>query len=934
LALSVDADEQVNNSRPNATVLMRGLLVPVWNGHSVEFPVFDTRWTRNPAWCAYYLCTQEEVALGAIFGHHYGIDLEAWKVWADYCDEGVEDAAGIPAFFDGDFVAASTGHPLGEVHFKISLLDASGASTGEQIPNTWLVGHTLKIKTASDASWLVASADLSARLAITSTQYQSDDTAPLGSQHWLQVKCDWVAGYTLPTALNVTGTAVGVEARHELDTILDTKDADGWDELLTLMRSSRASAVIVGNKLSVFVDRARDVDFLITQAQMEKGSLTFSWASSEDRHNSIELEYADRNQDYEIDTVQEDHPSISGEVGAGTMRKAPPRFLKGVVRRTEVRRQAIFRLNQWHLLTHTCRFKLGVDGLGLAAGDRIRIAHDVPYIGISGRVHTGSAPAVIYLDRDVVVTFGSTYEVEVRSSGTVNVDGKELREVVSVDASMIPGSGSTTLAAGSAITLTSPGFLTLEPEQGDVYSFGETGLTAEDFTVTMVTLAPKTMIRTVECITYNADTFLDNAFGVMPLDPVIGSPTLRIPQSGGGGGFGGGGGRPGGLVGLPGGAGFSVRDTTYLGAGGKPSAGVSASWAGTTIGSTGGGGTNLWAASKSDGAVPVPRLVGHAPPGTTSIKISGEQFRAGQGLRFYLQHLNVNGEGRTAASCPSFDMVMGARARGSAHPAPIVLAPHTRGTNAVYPVEFPAGQTPEGVEVRVGGWILGQKVVAALRDGDLASSQWVFGANNAALDGPYTHQVRSLLASGQVSAAATFENAVSAPIGMTVVSDTAHEDAWGSGTLTNLVVNADGDLEFTGSELVGYFETPALDLAVPCRWLVEIAAKAEQRHPTLLQDMNEPLDSRVYANWLLEGPTGGDDAQLSHISLEWNATTTGVLASTWSTTLPGEAYFRKTQFRVKVTRPTAAFDCRIKRFGVRVLQVPAYHPGDLDGGTF
>ncbi len=932
--LSIDADEQVNNSRPDFTMLMRGVKVPVWNGTSSEYPVFVDQWTRNPAWCAYYIAVEEEAALGAVFGHTGGVDLEAFKAWADYADEGVEDAAGVPAFFDGDYVAISGDHPYGEVHLKISLLDNLGASTGEIIPKTWQVGSTIKIKTASDASWLVASNDAAARLTITSLKYESDSAAPLGSQHWVQIEADWVDGYTLPTALNVTGTAVGVESRHECDAIIDTKDSDGWGELTTLMRASRVSPIIIGNKLSCYIDRARPVDFFITQAQTVKDSLTFSWASTEDRYNSVEFEYADRNHDYAVEPLQEDHPSISGEVGSGVIRKAPPRFLKGVVRRSEVRRQAIYKLNRWALIDTNVQFKLGVDGIGLAPGDHIRLAHDVPFIGESGRVYADSASAtVIRLDRDVVVTNGSTYEVEVRSSRTVDGDGDEILEVVSIDASMIPGSGSSTLAAGSSITLASPGFATMLPEQGDVYSFGKTGLTAEDFTVTRVTLEPKTLVRTVTAETYNADVYVDNEFGDLPVDPII---TLGEDGVGDGSGLGGQIKRPGDNVGSVGGESLQARDITFLGAGGKPEVGVEISWAKTTYGSEAAGGTNVWMASLTDGAIPAPRKVAHAPRESTSAKLVGLHIRSGQSVRFYIQHLNISGEGRTAAMCPSVDMVVGARARNHAHPAPTVTAAKTRQSHAVYPVTFPEGQTPEGVEVRVGGWLLGQKVSHALRDGDLSSDQWVYGANNAALEGAYTHQVRSLIGSGQVSAAATFKNGDALPLGMTASSDIAHEDAWGSGTLDGMQVT-DGYLEFSsGTHTEGSFTTPALDLGVACRWMLEIAAQGEQWHPNTLEDMQEPLGSRVYANWLLEGPTGGDDAVMSRLSLEWLPTDTATLpgSTAWATVRPGEVYFRKAKFRVRVVRPRSQYNCKIRRFGVRVLDLPDYHPGDLDGGTF
>lgn len=936
LAVSIDADDQISDSRPTYTVIERGAKVPIWDGSSSEFPVFNWAWSRNPAWCALYAGTEEEVGLGAIWNRTKNIDLEAWKAWADYCDEGVEDGAGVPAFSVGTPVTASGSHPDGELHFAIGLLDASGVSTGESLPTTWVVGATIKIKTASDASWLVASADASVRLEITSIQYKSDDLAANGFQHWVQVEVDWTPLYTLPGVGSVTGTAVGVEARHECDLILDRKDSDGWNEMLGIMRAARAAPVIIGDKLSVVVDRARAVDFLITQAQMEKGSMVFSWSSTQDRYNSIEFEYDDRLQDYELDVLQEDHPSVSGEVAPEKIRKAPPQQLRGVVRRSEARRQAIYQLNQWHLLCKACRFSLGIDGIGLTPGDHIRIAHDVPLIGQAGRVYADGTATTIKLDRDVVVFFGSTYEIEVRASGTVDVDGKEIREVASLHASMIPVSGSSLLAAGSTITLAGAGFATLVPEQGDVYSFGETDATADDFTVTSVTLDPTTFVRRVDCLEYNADVYTDNEFGVLPPDPIVNVPPTSGGGGGGGGGFGGGIKNPGDHYGSLGGPVTAAIERSFLGIDGKPTASVVVTWPKATYGAEASGGTAIWMSSATDGTTPAPKKIGTAPPGATSLTISGEHLRSGTTVRFHIQRLNARGEGRTPIGCPSFKMVVGGRVKSNASGAPIVLSPKSRQSHGVYQISFPDGQTPEGVEVRVGGWILGQKVAHALRDGDLTSTQWVFGADNAALDGAYTHQVRSLLPSGQVSAAATFVNEDAVPLGMTAVEDTAHEDAWGSGTLDGMQIT-DGYLEFaSGSHLEGSWTSAAVDLTDASRYMVEVAAQAEQRHPMLLEDMIQPLNSRAYANWLLEGPTGGSDAQACRLSIEWLPSATATLppSSGWATLRPGEAYFRKAQFRVRITRPLATFNVRVKRFGVRVLSLPGFNSGDLDGGSF
>jgi hypothetical protein len=927
LAVSIDADDQISNSRPDVSVLVRGVKVPRWDGASVQFPTFVTEWTRNPAWIALYLLTEEEVGLGAIWDRRTAINLTAWKAWADYCDEGVEDAAGTPAFFDGDPVSASADHPNGELHFKIGLLDASGVSTGEVVPSTWTIGHTLRIKTASDSSWEVASADDSVRLAITSMKWESDDTAANGYQHWVQIECDWTSSYSLPGVSNVTGTAVGFEARHECDLILDEKVADGWDTVLQVMRAARAAPIVLGDKLSVWVDRARPRDFLITQAQIVEGSYSKRWESNEERHNGLEYEFVDRNLDYEVQPWIEHHPSVSGEVDPREIRVAPPELLRGITRISEVRRHATFRLNQLHLLRVAHSFQLGPDGLGLAPGDRVGISHDVALSGESGRVFADVTTATeIELDRPVVVAFGSTYEIEVRSSGQVAVDGTELRQTVALDATMIPGSGTSTLAAGSTITLAGSGFTDFTPEQGDVYSFGETASSSEDAVVVRVTLDPASMLRTVEAVEYNASVYTDNEFGDLPADP-----GADLPSPPGNSGVGGGIKRPGSGSGSLGGALPTAKERTKSTVGGKPVSVVLVSW---PIQEKATGGTNVYVGSLTNGARPTPRLVGRAAPGEASVEVSAKEFAQGERLRFFIQHISASGVGRSAHACPSVDMTFGGRMLTPA--APTITTPKSRNAQAAYSITFPPGRTPEGVEVRAGGWILGQKVAHALRDGDLVG-EWVFGADNSVGAGAVTHYVRSLLPSGQVSSAATFENFDATPLGMAELDATAHEDAWASGVLDGLQIDSSTTpphLKFTGSGLEGTFTTPEVDMTVAKRYFVEVSVEAEQVHPDTWADWTEPWDSRTMAGRLWEGPTGGSDALLSSLVIEWTPSETGTPATNFASVHPGVEHFRSAKFRVRVTRPTSAFDCRIRRFGVRVLSVADYEPGDIDGGSY
>ena len=197
--------------------------------------------------------------------------------------------------------------------------------------------------------------------------------------------------------------------------------------------------------------------------------------------------------------------------------------------------------------------------------------------------------------------------------------------------------------------------------------------------------------------------------------------------------------------------------------------------------------------------------------------------------------------------------------------------------------------------------------------------------------------MRSLLPSGQVSSSATFASFDGEPLGMAELDATAHEDAWASGTLDSLQVDSSTSppfLKFSGSDLEGTFETPEVDMSVAKRYYVEVSYEAEQMHPFEAVDLPYPADHRIVQGWLGEGPTGGEDSQLSHIAVEWTPSVTGTPSANWTSVRPGVEHFRSAKFRLRVTRPDSTFDCRIKRFGVRILSVADFEPGDIDGGTW
>ena len=388
------ADEQVNNQRPLVTALVYGKLCKIWDGLNEKFPTFTTEWTRNPAWIAMDMLSNPRYGLGGQFPLPSSYDLPSWLEWADHCEEGVEDGFGTQEYYGGEVYSASPLAPYGQVQFNIPLIDADGDPTSSVIPSSWAVGKTLGIKTASSqgapaAAGAWVSVDVDAKLPIVSITYNEDSAAPDGYTFWATIICDWSHKLPLPNATgDVTGTVVGFEPRCLFDGIFDQANAAAWDQVISVFQAGRAMPILVGNRLSVFVDRKRPPVALLTMANCIEDSFKLQWTGRANVSNSFEVNFLDELANYEEVTIQVDHSSVQDAASFETFRKERAKFV-GVVRRSQAIRDANFRLNQGNTLLRACQFKLGLDGIPLLPGDRIRVAHDTPKYGVSGRLLAG-----------------------------------------------------------------------------------------------------------------------------------------------------------------------------------------------------------------------------------------------------------------------------------------------------------------------------------------------------------------------------------------------------------------------------------------------------------------------------------------------------------------------------------------------------------------
>jgi len=133
-----------------------------------------------------------------------------------------------------------------------------------------------------------------------------------------------------------------------------------------------------------------------------------------------------------------------------------------------------------------------------------------------------------------------------------------------------------------------------------------------------------------------------------------------------------------------------------------------------------------------------------------------------------------------------------------------------------------------------------------------------------------------------------------------------------------------------------YAPMDEFDLTTAKRAIPVCVIEGYQERPETLDDLGWPLDSEDGRAWSIEGPMDDSGATPlnASVKVEWRWTSGASLSGDYVPFESQEVYFRKCQFRLVWTRPTAAFQVQLQRFTVKLYVPPLFEPGDVDGGTF
>ena len=406
-ALSISASDQLRTSTPRITFDVYGLRVPVIKGFSGTEPIISVEWSDNPAYIALDMLSNREYGMGSVFapeGTFRNFDLRQFYDWGQFCDEAVPDAYGELEFYK---IVTNDGLD-GYLGVYIGLTSLAGSD--QEMPSTWAQGNFFSLSSVLPAGissdWITAQDsqtglnNASALMEIVAIQFGTDDEATdNGYSSIVKITCQWnrvdsEGNFDFPVegsfaasdyGLSSLGTCGQYEHRCRFDGFFDARRQSSWEAAMLVFHAGRAMPVKLGSRISPVWDRPRDPVGMVTQANIIADSLKISYINPFTRANSLEVEFNDRDIQYEKNRVVVDHESIQSPESFSNIKKER-KYRRGVVRRSQIIRDAYYELNKMHLQRRQYEFALGPDALHLIPGDRLLLSHDIANYGVSGRL--------------------------------------------------------------------------------------------------------------------------------------------------------------------------------------------------------------------------------------------------------------------------------------------------------------------------------------------------------------------------------------------------------------------------------------------------------------------------------------------------------------------------------------------------------------------
>jgi len=269
-----------------------------------------------------------------------------------------------------------------------------------------------------------------------------------------------------------------------------------WEAALQIAMMSRALLVWDGTSIKVVLDKAvnlaTDVTQLFSMSNIDVNSFKETFLSSTERSGEIEINFINKDLDYEKDSITVLNTVLNKPENRNTI------SLAGTVTPSQAWRMGYYFLKQNELLKRTIEFDAEVDAITCTIGDVIYFQHDVPQWGMCGGRVVSSTNNSVTLDQSVTIEAAKTYTIMIWLSDDTLV------------------SKTITNSPGTTTTLTISGTWTTNPSEYDRFAFGESDNTAKPFRIIEVSRTGD-LKCTIRAIEYNSSLYSgDSSLPILP----------------------------------------------------------------------------------------------------------------------------------------------------------------------------------------------------------------------------------------------------------------------------------------------------------------------------------------------------------------------------------------------------------------------------------
>jgi predicted phage tail protein len=202
-----------------------------------------------------------------------------------------------------------------------------------------------------------------------------------------------------------TSAATREEKSFEMDVVIDgrSKAPDILDQLL---KSFRGFMTWTNGEIKLRIDKPENPVQVFNMSNIVENSFNVVYRDRNQRPNSVEIQFANRDLNYDKDTILlEDYNSIMTE-GRRTSNLA----LFGVSRSTQILRTGRYYLNQSAYVKRFIEFEAGLDAVHCEAGDVFVFQHDVPQWNEGGRIVDSTATHV-HFDHGITLGTAGVYQL-------------------------------------------------------------------------------------------------------------------------------------------------------------------------------------------------------------------------------------------------------------------------------------------------------------------------------------------------------------------------------------------------------------------------------------------------------------------------------------------------------------------------------------------